>query len=350
MAGLRLRPAAVRAALASLAAALLLTACADRSEPAQQAAQERYLTRLSRVLDRPVAPAPAAALPDYPARRALTLALPARRIDWLDFLTLHRCDLGALVGFRNSPLGRLQQPSQRLGYELALLDRAEACELPAAAADGQGLAELLAEKRSARPVYYWNATFAGPEWREPLTAAGAVSAADPARRLGRFVDHWQAAEQGRFELAAFERDLGALRGLRWLPAARQRWQGQRRTLEAAADALGGAGGRLCRNGRPTVASVRAVNVLEKVYLREMQPVLARTLGRDGAVVRVLAALLRDFGEVAPPAFQAWYRQVLDPRAPSEWQRTIDASRRHSEAWQQFLGDCAIDPLEALGKH
>jgi len=297
-----------------------------------------------------VVPAPASELPAYPERRALSLTLPARRIDWLDFLALHRCDLGGLVGFRNSPLGRLQQPSQRLGYELALLEGAEACALPESPADEQSLEALLAEKRSARPALYWNATFAGPEWREPLTAAGAVTEANLARRLGSFIDHWQAIEAGRFDLPRFEADLGDLRGMRWLPAARARWQAQRRMLDAAAAALRKAGARLCRNGRPTPGSDRAVNVLQNVYQVDVQPPLAQVLARDRAVVRVLDVLLRDTGAAAPPEFRRWYRLVLDPQAPSEWSRTIEASRGHGEAWQAFLGHCGIEPSQTLGKH
>src|SRR5690606_34717131 len=104
--------------------ALSVGACRIDSPEAQLT---DYLTRIARVTG--VVPAlPAAGhLPAYPARRDLTVATPRHTIDVAEFFELHGCDMGALVGYRNSPLGRLQGASQRLGYEMEWLAAARRC-------------------------------------------------------------------------------------------------------------------------------------------------------------------------------------------------------------------------------
>ena len=92
-----------------------------------------YLERVARVTGsapRLESPGPR---PSYPARRALRVEVPGRSIDVGEFFDLHGCDMGALVGFRNSPLGRVQTASQRLGYEAAWLPAACRCRVAAPA-------------------------------------------------------------------------------------------------------------------------------------------------------------------------------------------------------------------------
>ena len=64
-----------------------------------------------------------------PTERELRLPTPEQKINPLQFADLHRCDMGALVGERNSGLGRFAPASQRLGYEVRWLCRARGCDI-----------------------------------------------------------------------------------------------------------------------------------------------------------------------------------------------------------------------------
>jgi Protein of unknown function (DUF3080) len=112
-----------RSSIAS-ACVLALAACVPTGEPDPGAV---YLERLGGVLDTTLRSPADPRGPPWPSRRALTLPIVALEIDAVEFVALHGCDLGALAGYRNSPLGRVQSASQRLGYEAEWLRVVERC-------------------------------------------------------------------------------------------------------------------------------------------------------------------------------------------------------------------------------
>ncbi|MBX3706364.1 MAG: DUF3080 family protein [Pseudomonadales bacterium] len=318
-----------------------LTACARTDGAADQA---DYLARLARVLDTDVGAVPEPAGPAYPPRRALVHELPRDAIDVGEFIDLHGCDMGALVGYRNSPLGRLQGASQRLGYEVAWLAALDRC----GSAAPDWMRARARAKTAQLPVLYWNALFAGDEIRIALGASRPLPPGDFAWLLREFADHLDALERGGFDGAGFEASLALLRAGSWVGPARQDWAGWRAVLDAAADALDREAGRVCRNGRPTPRSAILGNVFAQVYLGQLQPRLADDLSRHEAWVAAFAVLADRLDEVATTGFREWYGQVLDPAAEgpgvrSEWRRTRGAVVRHAEAWQRLFATCGIDP-------
>ena len=102
----------------------------------------------------------------YPSQRQLMVDIPASRIDWVQFAQLHSCDLGALIGARNSARGRVRQASVALAYEVEWLRLAETCS------GFDWLDAAIAEKRAHLPVHVWNSTFAGPEMAQAMSLAG----------------------------------------------------------------------------------------------------------------------------------------------------------------------------------
>ncbi|MEN9807015.1 MAG: hypothetical protein RL756_1535 [Pseudomonadota bacterium] len=313
-----------------------LAACVPRGEPDPGAA---YLERLGGVLDTALIPPPGPRGPPWPSRRALTLPIVALEIDAVEFVALHGCDLGALAGYRNSPLGRVQRASQRLGYEAEWLRIVGRCANAPVWLEG-----LAREKRAALPALFWNATLGSEEFRIAAGASLPGDAAAFAHQLERLRAHHAALLRDAFDVDAFEVDLGRLARESAIGTARARWLAQRAVLDTARQALLAEAPRLCRNGRPTPRARYLTNVFARFYVLGLQPALAREHARDGAWIDVLLALTDDQSGVTPPVYRDWVRAVLDPAQPSsEWARTRAAVVAHAEVWQALFARCGIDP-------
>jgi len=330
--------------LASLILASLLLAGCDRVNPEPEAAE--YLLRLGRTLEVELVARVEAPGPAWPVRRDLLIAIPRAEIDVGEFVDLHGCDMGALIGFRNSPLGRVQRASQRLGYEAAWLAAARGCGARAP----EWLQERVDAKAMQLPALYWNALIASDEMRVAAGASLHESAGDFATVLETFSSQYDALERGAFDLVAFEAALAILGRGSWIGPARKSWAEWRASLDVARAALDHAGARICRNGRPTPRSRHLANVFARFYIGSLQPRLAARMQVQGAWIRALADLNDTLRPVARSAFHDWFTHVLDPGEPqSEWQRTRRSVVAHAAAWQRLFETCGIDPRSTVGQ-
>ncbi len=306
-----------------------------------------YLGRVQRLLGTEVSVAVEQRLPRYPNRGLLRRAVPSLSIDVLDFVELHDCDLAAAVGYRNSPLGRVQRPSQRLGYESVWLAGARAC-----AADGmEWLEPLIAKKQAAVPAVFWNATFAGEEFARLLGASGVSGGPGVGYLLRELADAYATVASARFDLDAFERVLGALGANPWLAPARRAWDLERRHLDAVSRALTDASEGVCRTGAPTPKSRALVNVFQRYYVDGLQPAIAQRHAADRDAVAALAALVELGGDDLPREFAGWYDLVLAAGdQASEWSRLAAARMGHAAAWSRLFTRCGVDPARGLAQH
>ncbi len=325
-----------------LAALVLLAGCRGS---AGEAPLDDYLARLGRITGAQTTLPDAVPGPPYPPQRALTLEIPSRTIDVAEFFELHGCDMGALVGFRNSPLGRVQSASQRLGYEVAWLRAVDGC----GAETAEWLIALQLDKRAELPALFWNATFAAGELRVALGGGGGEAEGDLADLLRGLNDSLTGVLEGGFELAAMERRLGSLRQGSWVGPARRDWARWRRYLTAASTLLDQATPGICPNRRPNVATGRLQNVFRRIYVGRLQPELARRMRVHEAWVRELERLSRRLARVQPPAFARWFDQVLAPGGGSEWQRTREAVVAHARSWQRVFAFCGVEPGTGLSQ-
>ncbi|HEX7037101.1 MAG TPA: DUF3080 family protein [Pseudomonadales bacterium] len=329
--------------LLTCVALLAGAACQDQSP---EALLDDYLGRIRRVTSVETELAPVQPLPPYPARRELLIDIPRQTINVIEFFELHGCDMGALVGFRNSPLGRVQSPSQRLGYETAWIEAARACDTDAA----EWLPELGAVKREWLPSLFWNATFAAEELRVALGGSAPAREEGLPTLLRALADQLTKVENGGFDADELERLLGQLRQSSWVGPARRDWQRWRRYLLAAAATLDAATAKVCLNRRPTPYTDRLKNVFLKVYIGHIQPDLAVAMSEHEQWIVELGRLGERLDPVLPDAYRAWYRAVLAPEAPeSEWQRTRAAVVRHARAWQRLFTHCHVEPVSGLSQ-
>lgn len=328
----------------TLGLCLLLASCGGQQP---DAALARYLERLQRTLDQPV---PAVALPDLPrlpARGELRLDLERSSLGTLDFLALSGCEVQITIGKRNSSLGIMASPSQRLLLELEFLRLAPACISHMQATERSGLADLLQGafdlKQQQLPALIYNATLGGPEYRNlwqppqslgsypertssvPLTALTEIHASARRWLAGNY-----AANNIEFEILLSEvaqADGGALlKALAlqtgWLQAGDALLQARRQR------------GPLCSGPiRPAAASTLR-NVIEKFFVGEVQPWSAALGRRQHELLPLVAALESALESALPLAYRQW-----QGHRDSQLQHWAGAPRRHVEALQAVLEPC-----------
>lgn len=336
----------------SLLVGLFACAC---GEPRLDETVEDFLRRVERVTETQVAAAYTPTVQSYPPLRQLRLETTDLRIGLLDFVDLQGCGLQVLIGERNSSLGRVMPPSQRLLYEHRLTRELEAC-INALARTGDD-AELLAALRriaetKARelPLVFWNATFAAPEMGHlfslagpPLPRAGpdggaATQAlewlADLPPRLGdsslvlesekleRRYQALQAARAGGDLLRAMDR-------LTWgLSSVAATLEGRRQQRP------------LCFRATPSSQGEILHNVFREIYGHRVQPALAR-VHREGGRLLAAADRLRARQGVGAEAFNPWATEHLSLQGEGAWSRFEGAIARHAAAWQGMFDECGL---------
>lgn len=152
----------------------LLTGC----HPAgPDASLETYPGTLGATLSVAIPGTQSARLPQPPLPGQLQLELPPSSLDGLDFLALRGCAVQATLLKRNSSLGRLAKPSQRLLLALEYLDLAPACIAYLRDSNNITLADLLEaawlEQREQLPTLIFNATLGSDEYQAFWLAAPA---------------------------------------------------------------------------------------------------------------------------------------------------------------------------------
>ncbi|MEQ9395537.1 DUF3080 family protein [Haliea sp.] len=326
---------------------LLLAGCGGQRP---EAALERYLERLQRTLDQPAPTVELPALPRLPPRGELQLDLAASKLGTLDFLALSGCEVQITIGKRNSSLGLMASPSQRLLLELEFLRLAPDCIDHLQSTERTDLAALLQEahrlKQQQLPALIFNATLGGPEYRQlwqppqrlggypeqtssaPLTALAEINAS-----VRRWLAGDYAADNMAFEIQLSEvakADGGALlKALAlqagWLQAGNTLLQTRRQR------------GPLCSGPiRPAAATILR-NVIEKFFVGEVQPWSAGLGRRQHELLPLVAVLEAALDSGLPSAYRQW-----QSRRDSQLQQWTGAPRRHVEALQAVLKPCEQD--------
>ena len=336
-----------RFATPMLASALLaLAACGD-SGPENALAD--YAERLARPLDREGSAAEPAALPRPPRVGKLQLALEDDSLGTLDFLSLTGCEVQVTIGKRNSSLGRMAAPSQRLLLDLEYLRLAPACIRHLRGSDRDELANTLeaahALKQRQLPARIFNATLGSEEYRElwrvpnrlgdyPAQTGSAVTTAleainDSTRRwlAGDFRANGKAFELQLSEVA--RGDGGALLKALGLQA---RWLGAANALLRQDE------GPLCAGPIRHRAADILPNVVGRHFAEGIQAWSADLARREQALLPPLRELEKTLGTVLPEDYRAW-RESRD-RHLTQWS---SAPRRHVEVIQTLLEPCGVLP-------
>ncbi|MBE0485259.1 DUF3080 domain-containing protein [Marinobacter sp.] len=337
--------------------ALLLAGCNPFGDA--EPMMEEYLERLGRVLDTPVVAIPNT-LPDAstpPRRRERVLDMPDLELGMLDFMSLYGCELQYVVGERNSVMGRVMQPLNRLRYEIRFIRAAQDC---LSQVEDEGLEQTLLgaieSKRASLPIAVWNATWGVEEVERLLTlskgfypvASESDVVSDLTRDLGQM-------NQAVSALAAQQLDVS----LDDLGRIHQRWQAEFRagqiinsarlliaSLNAGSDMIKTRLDErpLCLNSRPNNQSDIVRNFFFNIYIGEVQPYMSDVSRARDSLIVALAELADQQREVMPESFEHWYQRHLSDQSDiSIWRQLDQAMMQHTRHWQELLGQCGMRP-------
>jgi hypothetical protein len=336
--------AATLTGIPALLLALLLAGC---GAPAADTPYTTYLSRLANTLpadaDEPLPP-PA---PRMPRGRDLRLDLEGSDIDALDFLALSGCALQVTIGKRNSSLGRMAAPSQRLLLELEYLRLAPACIDKLRGEERTALADTLANaweaKREQLPALVFNATLASDEFRgfwSPSQPPGGYPAVGDDRagaalaaidqQVGRWLAGDYSADGTGFEIQLSE-VAGGEGGALLKDLLRQQ------AFLAVADAMIDARmakGPLCAPGIRHRAADILPNVVRRYFIEGIQPRAARMDSRRYSLFPPLVALENRIAAALPAAYRDW-AQARDAALAD----AAAAPRRHVEHLQAIQAPC-----------
>jgi hypothetical protein len=275
------------------------------------------------------------------------MEMPASALDALDFLALTGCAVQVTIGKRNSSLGRMAAPSQRLLLELEYLRLAPECIAHQRSQDRNTLADTLqgawVAKRQQLPAVIYNATLAGPEYRQfwrasvtpgdypAATGSQVISALESINHMARqWLGGDYRADNQAFEIALGEVATGDGGALLQALAKQGAWLSTANTMLAQRNRWG----PLCAPGVRHRAADILPNVVRVVFIGQIQPHSAALGRRYHQLLPPLLDLETLLENVLPHAFLTW-REERDMLL----NRLLDAPLRHVESLQATLAPC-----------
>jgi hypothetical protein len=337
---------------------LVLAACEGGS---REAMLDNYLVRLGRAVDEVPTEIKPAILSSRPRIEDRYEPQQGIQIDLLDFLKLRSCRLQATIAHRNSILGKLALPSQRLLNSIEFLRRVGPCITQMTALGEQAIAERLqqaaAKKTAQLPALLWQALLGAEEarqfWRQPpdlvtypeQTGVALISALEQLHHLasawlaGDYAVSGQALE-GHLQTLATG-DGGALLAAMGLLSEQMQRADQILTQSRQR-------GPLCPQGRPSERGQILSNVVRLFLIGEAQRWSA-DLNRRYYLLWPAVQQLEDLLAAGEPAAHRRWRAGRD-RAMETFRA---APRNHVKMLSPILQRCALAPsrpdaLAALG--
>lgn len=308
---------------------------------------DTYLDRLARPLEATRRPVIAAARGLPPRSESLRLALENGSLDGLDFLRLRGCALQHTVARRNSSLGRVAPPSQRVLLELAFLRDAPACIDTLTDKGESALAQLLQEnvtlKKQQLPSLIFNATLGSTEYRDfwraeknlgdyPRQTSSLVVTA--LEQISGAAERWlhgdYAADEREFELALSEIAKGD--GGELLSALSIQAEYLQAGDALVAQSL--VNGPLCLEGRVPAAAPILRTVVAKYFVGSVQIWSAEVNQRYHQLISPLMRLEGMLIEVMPDDYRVWREQ-----RDAGFDTALAAPASHVRSLQQLLGPC-----------
>lgn len=334
--------------------ACLLTGCNPFSDARPM--MDEYVERVGRVLDVEPEFSDIPASEQMPRRRNRVIPMPELELGMLDFLSLYGCELQYVVGEKNSVMGKVMQPVNRLRYEVRFIRTAGDC---LNTVDDERLQDVLKQaitsKRESLPIAIWNATWGVEEAETLFTLAKdeyPVEATDSLSDLAR-----DARQLNKTVTALLEQNLDV--DLDFLGQVHQRWQAEYRAGQLINSAhlvtarLGDGthlirqrleNRPLCFNGKPNSQSDIVHGMFFSIYIGKIQPYLADLRRARTDLIEPLSELAAMQADLMPVHFQGWYESALALKgSKSIWANLDKAVAAHTKSWQTLLEQCGLRP-------
>ena len=262
----------------------------------------------------------------------------------LQFLSLQRCDVGALAGQRNSILGRVMPASQRLVYELDMIRAIRHCDIDDKALRTK-LNDIAQVKARELPIALSNMLWAGEETQALFSLANGYLPVTPERsqyqELIIALAHLQRLNQTldtvpQVSSDALEADMQALYESEYLG----KWLYSIRHISVYLDAVTHALQSLETD--PAMCGA-PLNFLRQQFDRHYIDILQPYMARINQVAYQVLPAVNDLALTSPIDSDTWrvFIQQFDDQDPNApWQDYLRASREHGQAWSQIFTACA----------
>jgi len=312
-----------------------------------------YISRLQRVLDTTIE-VPAVSPATYPNQRQLRQDTQALRINLLDFLSLLDCELNRVIATRNSSLGKVMPASQRWLYEVDLINALQQCiESLSNEDDSAGvvadLQSILSAKQAELGIVVWNATFAGPEFQQFMSARQGTLDSDflfayygnlstALVQLARWINEpMEPGGSAEYERINQELLTYPLYG-RLMLSIREATL----NLEAVSTTLrrNMQQRSLCISNKPTPKANILRNILVNIYTARVQPYIAELSKAHGEWYPLLSAMAN---ELPAEPLKSYLAHHISQQDNSTYQRFKQASVQHAKAWTELLQQCGLRP-------
>lgn len=342
----------IRALITSLICLSLAGCAPDSGVPKLM---DDYVTQVASAVELTPELSEVAPVPLMPRRRDRVLEMPDLDMGMLDFLSLYGCELQYVVGERNSIMGRVMQPLNRLRYEIRFIRSAEDC-IPEAEREGvkEELEEAIDSKTKTLSIAIWNATWGVEEVEKLFTLSQGYYPLDGG---GGLVAELTA------DVTQLNRTVaGLLAGnsdepLGYVGEVHQRWQAEHRAgqlmnsarlVTARLDDATSLMARkmesdsLCPNEEGGELPEILGNLYANGYVGSVQPYLESIEQARTALIEPLERLAILQSDTMPDAFRVWYQQNLDTeKTESLWGQLKRAVESHNRHWQQLASQCDI---------
>lgn len=331
---------------------LLLMACSPNNELEHHF--HTYLKRIAHVLEvaEPVL-TPAPPLPPLPVQRELVLEQNRISTGVLDALKLGQCDLLALVGEHNSPVGKSQSAAGQLLYHLQFQQGLRLCQ--AEHPDPElhtWLHDIEQQKAPLLSGFHWNMMIAEPEIRAVLTPRTTtlpfnqqVGYQATIRAFDLFAQ-LQNKAQGEVDTqplsaSQFNQALAGLYQNPYLGRLFYSLHSAAHYLEQSIEFLQPLAQFDCHHGG-RINAERLRNAMQHYYIKDIQRYLSQI---DRQFVQ-LAPLLQSTLE--PPTSKraqmyAYQQQIAMGLNSQVYVRYRQLTLDHAHLWQTFLKRCDISP-------
>ena len=318
---------------------------------------DNYVIRVADALELSPELSEVSPVSQIPRRRERFLEMPDLDMGMLDFLSLYGCELQYVVGERNSIMGRVMQPLNRLRYEANFIRAAENC-IPQTDRESvkEDLQEAIESKSETLAIAVWNATWGVEEVERLFTLAQGYypgkSDENPVAELASGVMKLNGTVTG---LLAGNTD----EPLEYVGEVHQRWQAEHRAgqlmnsarllVTRLDDATALLARRvetdpLCPEDGASTATGALGEAYSRAYVDGVQTYLQRVDQAKEALIEPLEKLAAQQEDTMPEAFRDWYRQHLDTgNTESLWGQLDRATESHARRWQQLLAQCGVSP-------
>ncbi|MCP4598187.1 DUF3080 family protein [Neptuniibacter sp.] len=303
----------------------------------------------------------------FPHRRDRLIETQEIREGLIDLLQLEECGILPLIAERNSSLGKVYAPSQKMLYELKFFVQIRDChtQLQNKPSADPELLSLISQiyriKKDNLAAEIWNGIYVSSEveanfsrGEPPLdriddgSAANMLSNFTAIAQLSELLidqNQWALPDKVNSIETLYEplhRNRSGAKALKSILLLTHSMNEATQIIETRLKKRA-----LCFNQKPSAKAQILKNVFYKFYIGEFQPYLAQSHRHAKNWIELNNLLFLNFEQAGlnvPKAMETYQLLVLSETAEgSLWFRYQSARKKHTQAWQKILKQCRMMP-------